>query len=139
MFWDRMGLFSRFILFSTLLLYLVGLAYPEVGLALYCSPAIIATKYQVWRLITGNFTHFKFWYYFFNVWSYIPHAMKVEQEIGTVKMFQRFLVLGFTVNLIFTLICVIGGFKNAFSTGLWPVLFAEIVIESMQDPEKEVR
>lgn len=63
--------------------------------------------------------------------------MQLEQKIGTVKMFQRFLMLGITINLIFTLLCVIGGFETQISIGLWPLLFAEIVIECMQNPEME--
>ena len=44
-------------------------------------------------------------------------------------------MLGFVVESIFTLICVIGGFKQ-LSIGLWPLVFTEIVIECMQNPEE---
>jgi len=71
----------------------------------------------------------------FSVISYVPTAMKVEQQIGTVKMCVRFWILGFVINALFTLVCVAGGLKF-MSVGLWPMLFAEIVIECMQNPDQ---
>lgn len=135
--WEKMGMFSRFILCSTFLVTLLGFAFPQVTNALVCLPYMIAFKFQVWRLITGLFEHVEFFMFLVSVSSYLPQAMEAEQKIGTVKMFQRFLMLGITINLIFTLICVIGGFKTAISIGLWPLLFAEIVIDCMQNPEME--
>jgi hypothetical protein len=60
--------------------------------------------------------------------------MTVEQQIGTVRMFWRFLTLGLIVNTVFSLLCVAGGFKQ-MSIGLWPLVFTEITIQCMQNPD----
>lgn len=62
--------------------------------------------------------------------------MQVEHQLGSVRMFARFILLGFTINLLFTLLCAFGGLQQ-LSVGLWPLVFAEIVIECMQNPEMQ--
>lgn len=50
-------------------------------------------------------------------------------------MFQRFFLLGVTIECIFSLICIIGGLRQ-LSIGLWPLVFTEIVIECMTNAEQ---
>jgi membrane associated rhomboid family serine protease len=93
-------------------------------------------SFLVWRLVTGLFVHSQLLELVFSVMSYIPSAIKVEKDIGTVRMVHRFLTLGFLINTIFTAIVVPIGI-NQMSVGLWPLLFADIVCECMKTPEME--
>jgi membrane associated rhomboid family serine protease len=92
----------------------------------------IAYKFQVWRLLTGLFVSVGILMLLFSMISYVPQAMQIEQQIGTVRMFWRFLLLGLTINIIFTLLCALGGFGQLVSMGVWPLIFAEIVIDCMR-------
>lgn len=65
--------------------------------------------------------------------SYIPTAMKVEKDMGTIRMMWRFLTFGVLINLIFTCVTVPLGIEQ-LSVGLWPLLFADIVCDCMKNP-----
>lgn len=88
----------------------------------------------VWRLVTGLFVHTQLLELLFAVLSYIPSAIVVEKDLGTVRMVHRFLTLGLLINLIFTAI-VVPAQLNQLSVGLWPLLFADIVCECMKQPD----
>lgn len=60
--------------------------------------------------------------------------MRVEKDMGTIKMMWRFLTLGVLINFIFTCITVPMGI-NQLSVGLWPLLFADIVVDCMKHPD----
>jgi membrane associated rhomboid family serine protease len=80
----------------------------------------------VWRLFTGLFVHTQFLELLFSLISYIPQAIQVENEIGTVRMLHRFLLFGILINIIFTAIVAPTGIRQ-MSIGLWPMLMVDIV------------
>ena len=88
----------------------------------------------MWRLVTGLFVHTQLLELLFSVLSYIPSAIQIEREIGTVRMVHRFLTFGVLINTIFTAIVVPLGLSQ-MSIGLWPLLFADIVCQCMKEPE----
>jgi len=85
--------------------------------------------------VTGPFVHTSLLEFLFSIISYLPRACIVEKQIGTVKMAHRMITLGVFINTIFTFICGVGGLERQMSIGLWPLVFAEIVIECMESPD----
>ena len=67
--------------------------------------------------------------------SHLPHAANAENTIGTVRYFFRFWLLGTMTLLLFTIACGAASL-NQFSIGLWPMLFCDLVIECMANPEQ---
>jgi hypothetical protein len=74
--------------------------------------------------------------------SYIPTAIMQEKQEGTVKMACKFIVTSVTIQVLYTLLCLIlslvtsnSRIMQSMSIGLWPILFCDIVIECNKDPE----
>lgn len=72
----------------------------------------------------------------FALMSHLPHAANAERQIGTVRYFLRFWLLGFLTLALFTIVCGVAQL-NQISIGLWPMLFVDLVIECMANPEQE--
>lgn len=94
----------------------------------------------VWRVITGPFVHPQLLYLLFSLLSYMPTCVKMEKLDGTVKMSFRFFVLATIIETLFVLVSYMISFKwktilMDVSVGLWPILFAEIVIECNRNPD----
>jgi len=66
--------------------------------------------------------------------SYVPTAIQIEQKIGTVRMIYRFFTLGLLTELLFTVVCVGFGLRQ-IGIGLWPLLFVDLVIQCMSQPD----
>ena len=65
-----------------------------------------------------------------------------EKQDGTVKMACKFLVTSTTIQILYTLLCLVLSLAmsnprlmQSMSIGLWPILFCDIVIECNKDPE----
>lgn len=65
-----------------------------------------------------------------------------EKQDGTVKMACKFLVTSTTIQILYTLLCLVLSITmsnprlmQSMSIGLWPILFCDIVIECNKDPE----
>ena len=61
--------------------------------------------------------------------------MNTEKQEGTVILAHRFFTLGTIIGILFTAIAAMVGAWNSEATGLWPMVFVEIVIECMRNPE----
>ena len=73
----------------------------------------------------------------FALFSYVQHGVREEKRIGTVAFFARFWLLGFVTLSLFTAVCGISGFGvQQPAAGLWSMLFADLVIESMVQPDQ---
>lgn len=59
----------------------------------------------------------------------------MENKIGTVKMIYNFCILGLLSEGLFTVVCVAFGIKQ-IGIGLWPLLFVDLVIQCMSQPEQ---
>lgn len=133
--WANTPLWTRFLLIACVIIY--GLSWIS-GLVVYgllCSPPQIIYQMQVWRLFTGLLVHPQLLTLLFAMMSHLPHASNAEKTIGSVRYIFRFWMLGFVTLLLFTIACGISGL-NQFSIGLWPMLFCDLVIECMANPEQ---
>lgn len=73
----------------------------------------------------------------FAIFSYVQHGVREEKRVGTVAFFFRFLFLSTFTLILFTAVCGITGFRvDAPASGLWAMLFCDLVIEAMQNPDQ---
>ena len=97
-------------------------------------PSLVIYKFQIWRLVTGPFMHPQLLMLLFSIMSYIPTAMTMEKEEGTVKMATHFFAQSLVIQILFCVITLIlslvwsESFLQQMSIGLWPILFADIVV-----------
>ena len=128
--WAAMPFWTRSLFISCTVIYLASWLSNYVLYYLYCSPSLVIFSFQVWRLFTGLFVHPQLLTLLFAMMSHLPHAARAEQEIGTVRYFFRFWMLGFFTMLLFVIVCGVIGIEQP-SIGLWPMLFVDLVIECM--------
>ena len=92
-------------------------------------------------MFTGTFIHTDFLGLIFSLVSYIPQACMEERQLGTTHYVLRFFLLTTFINLLFSVSAVGIGYSMAPSVmfepsmGLWPILFCELVISCMQNPD----
>ena len=133
--WANTPFWTRFLFASCTVIYLLSWLSEYVLYYLFCSPPLIIYNVQIWRLFTGLLVHPQLLTLLFAMMSHLPHAGNAEREIGTVRYFFRFWMLGFFTLLLFTIVCGVTGL-NQMSIGLWPMLFVDLVIECMANPEQ---
>jgi len=102
--WDGVPFWCRVVFCSSVGLYLGSFIVPQIASLLVCLPMDVLHG-QVWRLFTGLIMHSSFIVLLFSVFSYIPTAMQIESDVGTVRYAYRFWVYGFLIYLLFTLFC----------------------------------
>ena len=132
--WEGTPFWTRCLFFICVTVYGLSFISAAVLTSLFCSPALIIYRFQIWRLFTGLFVHPQLLTLLFAMMSHLPHAYNAEKTIGTIRYFSRFFMLGFFSLFLFTVACGIAGL-NAISIGLWPMLFCDLVIECMSAPE----
>ncbi len=103
--WDNTPIWTRMLFIVSVSIYGLSWLSDLVLYYLFCSPALVIYKLQIWRLFTGLFVHPQLMTLLFALMSHLPHAANAERTIGTVRYFFRFWMLGFMTLLIFTMIC----------------------------------
>mmetsp|Transcript_42985 Transcript_42985/g.31389 ORF Transcript_42985/g.31389 Transcript_42985/m.31389 type:complete len:177 (-) Transcript_42985:599-1129(-) len=138
--WSKIPAFSRFVFISSVGIYLVSWIMPKILTLLNNEPDLTGSKFQLWRIITGPFVHSNLLYLLFSLLSYMPTAVIQERVEGTVKLSFRFFVLSALIGTLFVLLAFVVALKypdilEDEAIGLWPILFAEIVIECNRNPD----
>ena len=132
--WNNTPFWTRCLIYACVAIYGLSWLSDYVLYGLFCSPPLVIYKFQIWRLFTGLLVHPQLLTLLFAMMSHLPHAARAEQTIGTVRYFCRFWLLGFLTLALFTLVCDVAQL-NQISIGLWPMLFVDLVIECMAQPE----
>ena len=132
--WANTPFWTRSLFVMCTVIYLLSWVSSYVMYLLFCSPPLVIYSFQIWRLFTGLLVHPQLLTLLFAMMSHLPHAANAERTIGTVRYFMRFWMLGFFTLLLFTITCWITG-MNQISIGLWPMMFVDLVIECMANPE----
>ena len=91
-------------------------------------------NFIVWQVASGLYIHTNIIDWFFAIFTYLYTGYAVEQDIGTVRMTQRFFIFGILILTIFSVICGLSGIIQ-ISTGLWPIVFVDLVFICMKNPE----
>ena len=91
----------------------------------------------MWRLLTGVWCHPQLIMLLFALFSYVQHGVREEKRIGTVPFFFRFWIVSTTTMALFVAVTAISGYGvTTPAAGLWSMLFADLVIESMVQPDQ---
>ena len=103
--WANTPFWTRSLLILSVSVYGLSWLSELVLYYLFCSPPLIIYQVQIWRLLTGHFVHPQILTLLFALMSHLPHAANAERQIGTVRYFFRFWLLGTVAMLMFTITC----------------------------------
>ena len=68
----------------------------------------------------------------FAIFSYVQHGVREEKRVGTVAFFFRFWIIATVTMTLFVAVTGVSGYGVTMpAAGLWSMLFADLVIESM--------
>ena len=149
-----MPLFIRFVVTSTVILYLLNLFIPLISLYFSNIPYFIIFKFQLWRLFTNAFITTSIFSIIFAFMSWIKDASNLETNIGTMKYMMIFMVNSILIQFIeMTILLVIYLIANrqerilalnynlgyVENDGLWPIIMAELTLLCLCNPEIEMR
>ena len=149
-----MPLFIRFVVTSTVILYILNLFIPLISLYFSNIPYFIIFKFQLWRLFTNAFITTSIFSIIFAFMSWIKDASNLETNIGTMKYMMIFMVNSILIQFIeMTILLVIYLIANrqqrilalnynlgyVENDGLWPIIMAELTLLCLCNPEIEMR
>ena len=150
---DTMPLFIKFVIMSTVVLYLLNLLIPYVSLVLADIPYYTIYYYQLWRILTTPFMTTNILSVIFSLFFWYNDAFKLEREIGTVRylliFFMNTLFIQFLYCLITFLISII--IQNDIllkmkitsrgirSEGLWPILLCDLTLLCLSNPNENIK
>ena len=95
----------------------------------------------VWRIFTASLAHSDLMQFLFSMLSYVPTAMRQEKSVGTVKFAFTFLIISTVIQVTFVLLALVLSLilrptvMMMPSSGLWPVIMCDIVIECNKSPD----
>ena len=152
--WNNVPAFNRFIMIFPTVIYLMTFLMPNLAYYIACIPILVYGNFEcksdssltalnfnhvciVWRVMTGIWCHPQLLMLLFALFSYVQHGVREEKRIGTVAFFFRFLLISTLTLILFVAVCGISGFGVMQpAAGLWAMLFADLVIEAMVEPDQ---
>lgn len=143
MWWAQVPLFVRFIMISTITFYILSWFVGAFTKALTNLPALVIYKFQIWRLITSVFVTLSIFNVLFAFLAWIPDAIRLENSTGTMKYMCTFFMHSLIIQLLYVILTfVLSVFSNQFlvmpSSGLWPLIMAEITILCLNNPQNQL-
>ena len=148
-----MPFFIRFVVTSTVILYILNLFIPQIALYLSNIPYFVIFNFQVWRLFTNAFITTSIFNIIFAFISWIKDASNLESNIGTMKYMMIFMVNSILIQCIemsiLLIISLISRQKSFLAynynlgyvenDGLWPIIMAELTLLCLCNPDIEMR
>ena len=152
--WNNIPLYVRFIMLSSLVIYLINLLIPIIGFYLANVPFYTIYKFQLWRVVTTSFLNTSIINILFGLLAWVSDGSSLERSMGTVKYMFTFVINGIMIQLIHTLVMfviylvlqtdkilsmnVVSGY-HVENNGLWPIIMAEITLLCMANPNTPMR
>ena len=150
---DRLPFFIRWVMFLTLIFFILNFFTPYIAFYLANIPYFTIFKGQIWRLFTTAFITTNLINVIFSLFIFYRYSIQNERDIGTVKYMLYFFRNCFFIEVIYCLILLIisliirnsimlkmkltmGGVRN---DGLWPILMCEITLFCLSNPEQPMR
>jgi membrane associated rhomboid family serine protease len=141
--WATVPLFIRFIMISSVTLYILSWFLPIT--VLVNIPYESLGKFQIWRFVTSTFVNLSIFNLIFAFIFWIPDAIRLENTSGTVRYALNFMINSCLVNILFAIVMgILSVFLNTSdvlrisSYGLWPVIMSEITMLCIANPENSV-
>lgn len=151
--WNDIPLFVKFIIVSSLVLYLLNLIFNPFGFYLANIPYYTIYKIQIWRIITSTFLNTSILNILFGLLSWVRDGSSLELSMGTIRYMFVFLINGIFIQIIHTIIIFLiflvlkndkilslnaAGY-SVENNGLWPIIMAEMTLLCMANPESPMR
>lgn len=141
--WAQVPLFVRFIMITTITFYILSWFVGTFTKALTNLPALVIYKFQIWRLFTSVFVTLSIFNVLFAFLAWVPDAIRLENSIGTMKYMSTFFMHSLLIQLLYVILSfVLSVFSNEFlvmpSSGLWPLIMAEITILCLNNPQNQL-
>ena len=150
---DSMPFFIRIVVFSTLIFFIINLFTPYIAFYLADIPYFTIFRLQLWRLFTTPFITTGLISIVFSLLFWFRHAVKLEQEKGTVKYMLNFFMNSFFIQIMYCLLMLIISLiiqnqimlrmkltmRGVRNEGLWPILMCDLTLVCLSNPEANMR
>jgi membrane associated rhomboid family serine protease len=142
--WATVPLFVRFIMISTITLYLISWII-SIDVVLCNLPYYTLKQFELWRLFTSVFMTVSIINILFAFISWVPDAIRLETTTGTARYLLNFMTNSILIQVIYSLILLLlslvagDEILKMPSSGLWPLIMAEITLLCLSNPENDVR
>jgi len=144
--WQKIPLFVRIVLITSITIYLFTFIPSLTNYFVYYLlniPALTIYKLHIFSVFTTVFVNISIFTLLFALISWVPSAIVQEQQSGTIKYMINFLMHSTIIQVLyvfisFLLVSAISSMLTTPSSGLWPLLMAEITVSCCADPEKPV-
>ena len=150
---DSMPFFIRIIVFSTLIFFIINLYTPIIAFYFVDVPYYTILRLQLWRLFTTPFITTSLISIFFSLLFWFRHAIKLEQEKGTVKYMLTFFMNSFCIQTMYCILILIISLiiqnpimlrmkitiRGVRNKGLWPILMCDLTLICLRNPESNMR
>ena len=150
---DRLPFFIKIVVFSTLIFFLINLFTSYISFYLINIPYFTIFHFQIWRLVTTPFITTGIINIILSLLFWYRDAVKLEEEIGTIKYMFNFFIMSFFIQSLYCLLMLFisliiqntvilrlklnaGGLENS---GLWPILMCELTLLCLSNPDQEMR
>lgn len=142
--WTTVPFFVRFITITTILFYLLSWFLGDFTKALTNIPAHVIYSIEIWRLFTSAFVTLSIFNILFGFLAWIPDAIRLEWSTGTIKYMFAFFINSIIIQILYVALAFLLSIISKQlifmpSSGLWPVIMAEITILCLTNPENQLR
>jgi|LauGreDrversion4_2_1035121.scaffolds.fasta_scaffold210933_1 hypothetical protein len=140
--WSRCPLFTRFIIYTSVIIYILSWIFIELVLFFCNIPFLTINKYHLWTIFTTAFVNLHLLTLLFALWSWVDISVKLENRSGTMHFILNFFVLNSLIQVVYlTTIILLSYIYPPFymmpSAGLWPLIMSLITIECLRNPEAD--
>lgn len=141
-YWSEVPLFVRFVVISTVVLYVISWITSYIYVLMNI-PAKSILNFQIWRLFSSVFLTPSIISIIFGFMSWAPDAVKLEYTSGTVRYFLNFMINTTLINVFYCFLMLlisvfISGASYIPSSGLWPLILAEISMLCLANPDNQM-
>jgi membrane associated rhomboid family serine protease len=142
-YWSGIPFFARFIIIITITSYFLSW-FTNFMLNFTNIPLYTIYKFQLWRLMSSVFMTLSIINILFAFIAWLPDALKLEKSTGTVRYFFNFMINSILIQIMYTtMILIISLFLNQIllmpSSGLWPMILAEITMLCLSNPNGQLQ
>lgn len=143
--WSGVTLFVRFVMISTVVLYILSY-FTDTVQYLVNIPYYSLGSFHIWTFVTTAFVTPGLLNIIFAFIAWVPDAIRLENTSGTIRYALNFIVNSTFINLLFAffmvfLSLIMGSNTSVLripSAGLWPVLISEITMLCLANPDNQV-
>ena len=135
--WEKLPLYIRIMIILSLSLYLLSFLAQPLIIALVNIPHNTVYKFRFWTLYTSIYVNLSIFNIVFAFMSWIPSAIVQENQSGTIKYMFNIFMHSSLIQILYTILAIMMTLKDP-SSGLWPLLMAEITLNSCENPERDV-